>query len=201
MIPTMPPISAMSSSTRLTPTFTPTNTKSIAGKNAPALQQRQGFSIPALDVLKRTVNFIVDEVKKKSITAEEIEQAIIKLENKILVIVDYYISCLADTGWASLSSQQKKDHYFKEHKVWNEKSPQFFPQRNSNTGIQNAIRQFDQPSQHGGEKTPSNVLLKQFQAFKTEIEDSIERLKEYRKNPTDKALLEPKKVHRRVTFT
>jgi hypothetical protein len=197
----MLPIGAMPSSTRPTTTFTSTNTKNIAGKNAPAFQQRQGFSIPALDVLKHTVNIIVDEVKKNSITAEEIEQAIIKLENKILVIVDYYISCLADTGWASLSSKKKKDHYFKEHKVWNEKSPEFFPQTNRKTGIQSAIRQFDQPSQHGGKKTPVNVLLQQFEAFRTEIIDLIERLRQYSKNPTDKALLEPQKVDRRVNFT
>jgi hypothetical protein len=34
----------MPSSTRLTPTFTPPHTKSIASQGAPALQQRQGFS-------------------------------------------------------------------------------------------------------------------------------------------------------------
>jgi hypothetical protein len=118
-----------------------------------------------------------------------------------LVIVDYYISCLADTGWASLSSQQKKDHYFTAHAQWHKTSPQLFPARNSNTGIQNAIRQFEKPAVHGGEKTPANVLLQQFEAFRTEIIDLIKRLKEYSQNPNDITLLEPKKVDRRVTFT
>jgi hypothetical protein len=62
MIPTMPPISAMPSSTRPTTTFTSTNTKNIASKNPPALQQRQGYSpgtlkgfIPEAFSLSRTL--------------------------------------------------------------------------------------------------------------------------------------------------
>jgi hypothetical protein len=182
--------------------FTPPNTKSKVKEPMPATQQRQGFTLHALGVLKTSVNFIVTEVKKKSTTkTTKIQQAIEKLENKILVIVDYYISCLADTGWASLSSQQKKDHYFTAHAQWHKTSPQLFPARNSNTGIGNAIRQFEKPAVHGGKKTPANVLLQQFEAFRTEIIDLIERLRQYSQNPTNKALLEPQNVHRRVTFT
>jgi hypothetical protein len=49
MITTMTPVRAMPSSTRPTTTFTPPNTKSIASKNAPALNQRQGYSPGTLE--------------------------------------------------------------------------------------------------------------------------------------------------------
>ena len=72
MIPTMLPIGAMPSSTRLTPTFTPPNTKSIASKNPPALQQRQGYSpgtlegfIPEAFSLSRT---LLSHLKAKGVS-------------------------------------------------------------------------------------------------------------------------------------
>jgi hypothetical protein len=55
MITTMTPVREMPSTTRLTPTFTPPNTKSIAPKGAPALQQRQGFSSNELERLLKQV--------------------------------------------------------------------------------------------------------------------------------------------------
>lgn len=70
----MMPVREMPSSTRLTPTFTPQNTKSIASQGAPALQQRQGYSpgtlegfIPEAFSLSRT---LLSRLKEQGVSVE-----------------------------------------------------------------------------------------------------------------------------------
>jgi hypothetical protein len=100
MIPTMLPISAMPSSTRPTNTFTPHNTKSISTKNAPALQQRQGYSpdtligfIPEAFSLSRT---LLSHLKAKGGTLPPLTPFAIGRQVYFDRIGEYSITALED---------------------------------------------------------------------------------------------------------
>jgi hypothetical protein len=67
MIPTMTPVREMPSSTRPTTTFTPPNTKSIASKGAPALQQRQGFYTNLYDTYVENTEKAIGELASQDI--------------------------------------------------------------------------------------------------------------------------------------
>jgi hypothetical protein len=67
MITTMTPVREMPSSTRPTTTFTPPNTKSIASKGAPALQQRQGFYTNLYDTYVQNTEKAIGELASQDI--------------------------------------------------------------------------------------------------------------------------------------
>jgi hypothetical protein len=92
MITTMTPVRAIPSSTRLTPTFTPPNTKSIAPKGAPALQQRQGFDNGTLKHLGKETDSLLHFLRlyidhSRPYEPSELFERVNKLEEKVVVII------------------------------------------------------------------------------------------------------------------
>jgi hypothetical protein len=144
MITTMTPVREMPSSTRLTPPFTPQNTKSIAGKNTPALQQRQGFD-------GDTLTYFTQKVRKRMKAANNSSKASADMiKNRLydiyIPILNYIVKCLNSDDWAGKSLGEKKAHYAQQLEQWSkadDPNPYFKGNNNPRTGIINALIRYD----------------------------------------------------------
>jgi hypothetical protein len=104
MITTMTPVRAMPSSTRLTPTFTPPNTKSIASKGAPALQQRQGFYTNLYDTYVQNTEKAIGELASQDI---QVAQDARKMLNLVRVKSKRIAAILGNSELNTLKQKRK----------------------------------------------------------------------------------------------
>ena len=173
MIPTMPPVSAMPSSTRLTPTFTPPNTKSIAPQSAPALQQRQGFD-------RETLNYFKKIFLRRKKAANNSPRAIAeRIKNEVYYrytpVLTYIIKCLSSEEWAKMSLSERKADYAEQLVVWAngtcERNPYFEGNPKAKTGITNALTRHHNKTRKGPalSEVEKRQLLVDFGDFLEEV--------------------------------
>jgi hypothetical protein len=112
MIPTMTPVREMPSSTRLTTTFTPPNTKSIAPQGAPALQQRQGLTTKTLLLLNEQINRHLEQSTHGA--TKEARLRARKLLQEKTDLLNYYISLLRCWDWLYGASRAELREDYKE---------------------------------------------------------------------------------------
>jgi hypothetical protein len=163
MIPTMTPVSAMSSSTRLTPTFTPQNTKSIASKNPPALQQRQGLTPKTLLLLNEQINRHLEQSTKGA--TQEARQRAKKLLKEKKDLLNYYISLLKCWDWLYDAPRAELREHYKEWLLSKGYSSEYL-------GGFNAINAFVRFRTLG----QAINLLTNFQGIKTKLSKALKTL-------------------------
>jgi hypothetical protein len=107
MITTMTPVREMPSSTRLTPTFTPPNTKSIASQGAPALQQRQGLTTKTVGFLEKQLAGHANQIRFGK-TSEIMARAQQLFDHK-KQLIRYFLSLLQDENLTTLFGKTTAD--------------------------------------------------------------------------------------------
>jgi hypothetical protein len=173
MITTMTPVGAMPSSTRLTPTFTPPNTKSIAPQGAPALQQRQGLTEGTYNLFLKKYARLVKRAQSKNPKTSSDAQGILSL--RFIKTIQYFISCLEDAEWESFSRKEKIENYLNAVADVASKNGNFRLkeeyQFRGNTGVRSAIGYYEYQKNNGKVSTPEQkqALLQKFKDLENKI--------------------------------